>query len=289
MGFAPGGAADTVARTVGAAMARELGQPVVIENRAGAGSSIAAENVAKSPPDGYSLLIASPSSISVNPALNPKLNYRPQDLLPITKITASPLVIAVNPATGITSIKELIAADKKSPGKLNYASAGNGSAPHFGGALFNQVAGTSLVNIPYKGGAPAVASVVAGDTQVTFATPPSVLPMIQAGRLRALAVTSRNRSPLMPEIPDMTEAGLPQYSISFWYGFFVPLGTPPDVVKKLFEATTVAMGRPEVKEALAREGTEVTLSRSPEEFAAFLTEDSKFWARLAKESGATID
>ncbi len=289
VGFAPGGAADTVARTVGAAMSRELGQPVVIENRAGAGSSIAAENVAKSAPDGYSLLIASPSSISVNPALNPKLNYRPQDLLPITKITASPLVIAVNPATGITSVKELIAADKKSPGKLNYASAGNGSAPHFGGALFNQVAGTRLVNIPYKGGAPAVASVVAGDPQVTFATPPSVLPMIQAGRLRALAVTSRDRSPLMPEIPGMSEAGLPQYGISFWYGFFVPLGTPPDIVKKLFEVTTVAMNQAEVKEALAREGTEVTLSRSPEDFAAFLNEDSKFWARLAKESGATID
>ncbi len=289
VGFAPGGAADTVARAVGAAMSRELGQPVVIENRAGAGSSIAAENVAKSAPDGYSLLIASPSSISVNPALNPKLNYRPQDLLPITKITASPLVIAVNPATGITSIKELIAAEKKSPGKLNYASAGNGSAPHFGGALFNQVAGTSIVHIPFKGGAPAVASVVAGDTQVTFATPPSVLPMVQAGRLRALAVTSRDRSPLMPEIPGMSEAGLPQYSISFWYGFFVPLGTPPEIVKKLFEVTTVAMNQPEVKEALAREGTEVTLSRSPEEFAAFLSEDSKFWARLAKESGATID
>jgi len=289
VGFAPGGAADTVARTVGAVMSRELGQPVIIENRAGAGSSIAAENVAKSAPDGYSLLIASPSSISVNPALNPKLNYRPQDLLPITKITAAPLLIVVNPTTGITSVKELIAADKKSPGKLNFASSGNGSAPHFGGALFNQVAGTSLVHIPYKGGAPAVASVVAGDTQVTFATPPSVLPMVQAGRLRALAVTSRDRSPLMPEIPGMSEAGLPQYSISFWYGFFVPLGTPPDIVKKLFEVTTVAMNQAEVKETLAREGTEVTLSRSPEEFAAFLNEDSKFWARLAKESGATID
>ena len=289
VGFAPGGAADTVARTVGAAMSRELGQPVIIENRAGAGSSIAAENVAKSAPDGYSLLIASPSSISVNPALNPKLNYRPQDLLPIAKITAAPLLIVVNPTTGITSVKELIAADKKSPGKLNFASSGNGSAPHFGGALFNQVAGTRLVHIPYKGGAPAVASVVAGDTQVTFATPPSVLPMVQAGRLRALAVTSRDRSPLMPEIPGMSEAGLPQYSISFWYGFFVPLGTPPDIVKKLFEVTTVAMNQAEVKETLAREGTEVTLSRSPEEFAAFLNEDSKFWARLAKESGAAID
>src|SRR5258705_8622547 len=214
VGFAPGGAADNVARTVGAAMSRDLGQPVVIENRAGAGSSIAAENVARSAPDGYTLLIASPSSISVNPALNPKLNYRPQDLLPITKITASPLVIAVNPATGITSIKELIAAEKKSPGKLNYASAGNGSAPHFGGALFNQVAGTSLVHIPFKGGAPAVASVVAGDTQVTFATPPSVLPMIQAGRLRALAVTNRGRFSFFPGNPGMTEVGLPQYSIS---------------------------------------------------------------------------
>jgi tripartite-type tricarboxylate transporter receptor subunit TctC len=289
VGFAPGGAADSVARSVGEALGRELGQPVFIENRAGAGSSIAAENVAKSAPDGYSLLIASPSSISVNPALNPKLNYRPQDLLPITKITASPLVIVVNPATGITSVKELIAAEKKSPGKLNFASAGNGSAPHFGGALFNQVAGTSMVHIPFKGGAPAVASVVAGDTQVTFATPPSVLPMVRAGRLRALAVTSPDRSSLMPEIPGMTEVGLPQYSISFWYGFFVPLATPPDIVKKLFEATAVAMGQPQVKETLAREGTEVTLSRSPEEFAAFLTEDSKFWARLAKESGATID
>ena len=289
VGFAPGGAADTVARSVGEALGRELGQPIVIENRAGAGSSIAAENVARSAPDGYSLLIASPSSISVNPALNPKLNYRPQDLLPITKITASPLVIVVNPATGITSVKELIAADKKSPGKLNFASAGSGSAPHLGGALFNQVAGTRMVNIPYKGGAPAVASVVAGDTQVIFATPPSVITMIKAGRLRALAVTSRERSPLMPEIPGMAEVGLPEYSISFWYGFFVPLGTPPDIVKRLFEATTVAMGKPQVKEVLAREGTEVTLSRSPEEFAAFLTEDSKFWARLAKESGATID
>ena len=289
VGFAPGGAADTVARSVGEALGRELGQPIVIENRAGAGSSIAAENVARSAPDGYSLLIASPSSISVNPALNPKLNYRPQDLLPITKITASPLLIVVNPATGITSVKELIAADKKSPSKLNFASAGSGSAPHLGGALFNQVAGTRMVNIPYKGGAPAVASVVAGDTQVTFATPPSVITMIKAGRLRALAVTSRERSPLMPEIPGMAEVGLPEYSISFWYGFFVPLGTPPDIVKRLFEATTVAMGKPQVKEVLAREGTEVTLSRSPEEFAAFLTEDSKFWARLAKESGATID
>ena len=289
IGFAPGGAADIVARTVGEAMTRLLGQQIVVENRAGAGSSIAADNVAKSPPDGYSLLIASPSSISVNPALDPKLNYRASDLLPITKITASPVLIVVNPATGITSVKELIAAAKKSPGKLNYASAGTGSAPHFGAVLFRRVADIDLVHIPYKGGAPAVMSVVAGDTQVIFATPPSVLPMVRAGRLRALAVTSSERSPLMPDIPGMAEAGLPEYGISFWYGFFVPAGTPPDIVKKLFETITVAMQRPEVKATLAREGTEVTLSRSPEDFAAFLAEDVKLWERLAKESGATID
>jgi len=289
VGFAPGGAADTVARALGEYLGRALGQPIVIENRAGAGSSIAAENVAKSAPDGYSLLIASPSSISVNPALNPKLNYRPSDLLPITKVSASPLLIVVNPATGITSVKELIAAAKKAPGKLNYATSGIGSAPHFGAALFSQITGIEMVHVPFKGGSPAVVSVVAGDTQVIFATPPSVLPMVKAGRLRALAVTHLERSPLMPEVPGMAEAGVPEFSIAFWYGIFVPAGTPPDIVKKLFEATITAAQRPENKATLAREGTEVALSRSPEEFAAFLTEDAKFWVRLAKESGATAD
>lgn len=289
VGFAPGGAADTVARAIGDQLSRVLGQPVVIENRAGAGSSIAAENVAKSAPDGYSVLIASPASISVNPALNPKLGYKPADLVPVTKVSTSPLLIVVNPATGITSVKDLIATAKKQPGKLNYATSGVGSAPHFGAALFSQLTGVEMVHVPFKGGAPAVVSVVAGDTQVTFATPPSVLGMVKGGRLRPLAVTSPERSPLMPEVPGMVEAGLPQYSLSFWYGVFVPVGTPEDVVRTLFNATTTAAQRPEVKAALAREGTEVALSKSPDEFAAFVAEDSKFWVKLAKESGATAD
>jgi tripartite-type tricarboxylate transporter receptor subunit TctC len=289
VGFAPGGAADTVARALGEPLARALGQPIVIENRAGAGSSIAAENVARSPADGYSLLIASPASISVNPALNSKLGYKANDLTPITKVSTSPLLIVVNPATGITSVKELVATAKKEPGKLNYATSGVGSAPHFGAALFSQVAGVDMVHVPFKGGSPAVVSVVAGDTQLSFATPPSVLPMVKAGRLRALAVTNPERSPLMPEVPGMAEAGLPEYSIAFWYGIFAPAATPPEIVKKLFEAITVAAQRPEVKATLAREGTEVALSRSPQEFAAFLVEDAKFWVRLAKESGATAD
>jgi tripartite-type tricarboxylate transporter receptor subunit TctC len=143
--------------------------------------------------------------------------------------------------------------------------------------------------VPFKGGSPAVVSVVAGDTQLSFATPPSVMPMVKAGRLRALAVTSAERSPLMPEVPGMVEAGVPNFSMSFWYGLFVPAGTPPDIVRKLFDATTVAAQRPEYKAALAREGTEVALSKSTDEFAAFLVEDSKFWVKLAKESGATAE
>ena len=289
VGFAPGGAADTVARALGEPLGRALGQPIVIENRAGAGSSIAAENVAHSAPDGYSILIASPASISVNPALNPKLNYKASDLAPITKVSTSPLLIVVNPATGIGSVKELVAAAKKSPGKLNYATSGVGSAPHFGAALFSQVAGVEMVHVPFKGGSPAVVSLVAGDTQVSFATPPSVLPMVKAGRLRALAVTSTERSSLMPDVPGMAESGVPDFSIAFWYGIFAPAGTPPEIVKKLFEAISAAAQRPEVRATLAREGTEIALSRSPEEFASFLSEDAKLWVRLAKESGATAD
>jgi tripartite-type tricarboxylate transporter receptor subunit TctC len=274
---------------VGDALGRALGQPVVIENKAGAGSSIAAEFVSKAAPDGYTLLIASPSSISVNPALNPKLGYSPKDLQPVSKVTSSPLVIAVNPNLGISSIKELVAEAKKFPGKFNYATSGNGSAPHLGAALFGQVAGVQMVHIPFRGGGPAIQSVIAGDTQLTFGTPPSVLPMVQAGRLRGLAISARDRSSLVPDLPGMLEAGLPEYAIEFWYGFFVPAGTPPNVVKILFDATTVALQQPTVKAALAREGTEVSLSSSPEQFGAFLNEDAKFWVKLVKDAGVKSD
>lgn len=289
VGFAPGGAADYVARAVGDPLGRALGQAIVIENKAGAGSSIAAEAVAKSAPDGYTVLIASPSSISVNPALNPKLGYKPSDLSPISKITSSPLVIAAHPGAGIGSVKELIAKARSAPGTLNYATSGNGSAPHLGAALFSQVAGVQMTHIPFRGGAPAIQSVVAGDTQLTFGTPPSVLPMVQAGRLRGLAVSLRERTPLVPDLPGMREAGLPEYGIEFWYGLFVPAGTPQPIVKKLFEAAQAAMQQPAVKAALAREGTEVSLSASPEQFAAFLAEDARFWSKLVKDAGVKMD
>ena len=289
VGFAPGGAADYVARTVSEPLSRALGQAVVVENRVGAGSSIAADFVAKSAPDGYTLLIASPSSISVNPALNPKLGYSAKDLAAVARITASPLVVAVNPKAGIGSIAELVALAKKQPGALNYTSSGNGSAPHLGAVHFSRVAGIEMTHIPYKGGAPAIQSVVAGDTQLTFGTPPSVLPMVQAGRLKALAVTSANRSPLVPDVPGMIESGVPSYSMAFWYGLFVPAGASPDVIKRLFDAVQKVMAEPDVKAALAREGTEVAVSKSTDEFNAFLVEDNRFWARLAREAGVKLE
>jgi tripartite-type tricarboxylate transporter receptor subunit TctC len=289
VGFAPAGAADFVARAMSDAFGKALGQSVIVDNKPGNGSSIAAELVAKAPPDGYTLLIASPSSISVNPALNPSLAYTARDLLPVTKMTTSPLVLAVNPATGIRSVGELIAAAKKDPGKLNYSSSGNGSAPHLGAALFGLLTDTQMTHIPYRGGSLAIQSLMAGDTQVTFGTSPSVLPQAGSGRLLPLAVSTRERSALVPGLPGMKEAGLPDYNLEFWYGMFVPAGTPPAIVKKIHDATVFAMQQPSVKAALAREGTEVSLSGSPEQFSAFLVEDGKFWVNLVKSAKVKVD
>jgi tripartite-type tricarboxylate transporter receptor subunit TctC len=289
IGFAPGGAADYVARNMSDAFGKALGQTVVVDNKPGNGSSIAADLVAKAAPDGHTILIASPSSISVNPALNPKLGYSPKDLLPVTKITTSPLVLAVNPGTGIKSLADLTAAARKDPGKLNYSTSGNGSAPHLGAALFTLLTKTEMTHVPYKGGALAIQSVMAGDTQLTFGTSPSVLPQAGGGKLRAIAVSTRERSPLVPDLPGMREAGLPDYNLEFWYGIFLPVGTPAAVVKKVHDAAVAALQQPGVKAALAREGTEVSLSGSPEQFDKFLVEDGKFWVDLVKAAKVKVE
>jgi tripartite-type tricarboxylate transporter receptor subunit TctC len=295
VGFAPGGAADQVARAYQEPLARELGQPVIVENRAGAGSSIAAEHAAKSPADGYTLLIASPSSILVNPIITPRPGFEPRrDLVPVSKVSSSPLVAAAHASVGAGSLRELIAHAKKNPGKLNYGSSGNGSAPHLAGVLFMRLAGVELVHVPYKGGAPSVQALLAGDIQLSFATPPSVLPHVRSaknpdGRLLALAVTSRERSPLVPGVPGMVEAGLPDYEISFWYGFFFPAGTPREIVRRVFDATLAAARQPAVAKALENGGTEVAASKSPEEFSAFVAEDEKLWARIVKDAGVKAD
>lgn len=289
VGFTPGGAADFTGRVTADAIGKVLGQPIIVENKAGAGSSIAAEYVAKAAPDGYTILIASPSSMSVNPAMNPKKTHNVGNLVPISRITNSPLVLTTNPSMGIQSLKDLVALAKKSPGKLNYATSGNGSAPHLGAVYLRQVTGIDIQHVPYKGGAQAVQAVLAGDVELTFATPPSVLPFIKQNRLKGLAVSTPARSPFAPEIPGMAEAGYPNLNMNFWYGFFAPPGTPPEIVNKLFEATSTALQKPEVRSALAREASEVALSRSPAEFSQFLKEDAKFWEKLVKESGVTPD
>ena len=295
VGFAPGGAADQVARAYQEPLARGLGQPIVIENRPGAGSSIAAEFVAKSPPDGYTLLIASPSSILVNPILTPRPGFEPRrDLLAVSKVSSSPLVAAVHASVGVGTLRELIAYAKQNPGKLNYGSSGNGSAPHLAAVLFTRLAGVDIVHVPFKGGAPSVQALLAGDIQLSFATPPSVLPHLRSaqnpgGRLLALAVTSRERSPLVPGVPGMAEAGLPEYEIGFWYGFFAPAGTPREVAKRVFDATAAAAAQPAVTQILAHAGTETAASKSPEDFAAFIAEDEKLWSRVVKDAGVKAD
>jgi len=290
VGFAPGGAADIISRTMSDPLARALGQSIVVDNKPGAASSLAAEFVARSAPDGYTILIASQSGMIINPIINKNVKYTVErDFSAITQVTTSPLVAAVHPSVPVTTIRELIAEAKKAPGKLNYASSGNGSLPHLAGVLFSALAGVQMVHVPYKSGGQSVQSVLAGDAQLTFATSPSVMPLVQAKRLRGLAVTTRERSPLVAGLPGMEEAGVSNYDISVWYGFFAPAGTPGEVTKRLFDATQIALENAKLKEVLARDGTQIAGSKSPEAFAAFLRKDADAVARMIRDSGAKFD
>ena len=285
LGFPPGGAADFVSRAFQEPLSRTLGQPIVVENRPGAGSSIAAEHVAKSAPDGYTLLIASPSSILVNPLITPKAGFQPlKDLVAVSKVSSSPLILAVNPGIGVNSVKELIALAKKSPGKLNFATSGNGSAPHLAAVLFQRVAGVEMVHVPYKGGAPAVQSVLAGDTQLSFATPPSVLPLVQAGRLRALAILSETRGTAMADLPTAAEAGFPQMTDDTWYGMFVPAATPRDIVDRLNQELRKTLTNPELVKRLDNVGIE-TRTSTPEELGRFVKSESARFGKVIKSAG----
>lgn len=286
VGYAVGGGTDLVARAISPALSIALGQPVIVDNIAGAGGSAGANVVAKAKPDGYTILISSASSVTISPALNTKLGYKQADFAPIAQISLAPLIIAVNKDLGIHSVQDLIKAAKANPGKLNYASSGLGSGPHFAGLLFEQVTGSKLVHIPFRSGGPASLSVMAGDTQLTFATTPTVIQSIRAGKLIGLAVTTKSASPSVPQVPGMLSAGLPDYEILQWNGMFAPAGTPPAILDKLFTALTAAMNTEEVKRVLTAEGTDVFVSASPSAFAAFIKQDNIFWDKLIKERGA---
>ncbi|OGA02400.1 MAG: receptor [Betaproteobacteria bacterium RIFCSPLOWO2_02_FULL_62_17] len=288
--FAPGGAADITARTMNEPLTRALGQTVIIENKPGAGSSLAVDQTAKSTPDGYTVVIASQSGIIVNPIINKNVGYDAEkDLTAIIQVTRSPLVIAVHPSLKARTVSELIAEAKRTAAKLNFATSGNGSLPHLATMIFSGLTGAEMVHVPYKSGGLAVGSVVAGDTHLTFATSPSVMPQVTAGRLRGIAVTTRARSPLVSGLPGMEESGVKGYDVSIWYGFFVAAATPRAVVMRLFDATTQALQNPRLKEIMAKDGTETAGSKSPEDFAAFVRDEARLTAKAIKDSGAKFD
>jgi tripartite-type tricarboxylate transporter receptor subunit TctC len=288
--FAPGGAADIIARAMNEPLNRALGQSVIIENKPGAGSSLAVDQVAKSAPDGYTVVIASQSGIAVNPIINKNVGYDPEkDLAPVIQVTRSPLVIAVHPSLSARTVGELIAEAKKTVGKLNFATSGNGSVPHLATMVFSGLTGAEMVHVPYKSGGLAVASVAAGDTHLTFATSPSVMPQVLAGRLRGIAVTTKARSPLVAGLPGMEESGVNGYDVSIWYGFFVPSATPRPVVMRLFDATNQALRDPKFREIMTKDGTETPGSKSPEEFAAFVRDEVRVTAKAIRDSGAKFD
>ena len=287
VGYPPGGSGDFVTRTVGEAIASEMGVNAVIENRPGAAGNLATEVVVKST-DGATLLVA--SNPYINKALYKKLNYDiEKDLTPITLLGNGPMVIAVHSALPVNSIPELIAHAKKNPGRLNFASSGNGSAPHLAGVLFNSVAEVDIVHIPFKGGAPAVQSVIAGDTQVIYGTSPVVLPQVRGGRIRALAITTQEKSGAIPGIMGMKEAGLPHYNISFSFGLYAPSSWAAADVQRVFEAAFKVLQRTDIRDKLATQGMDPAPNASPADFKAANLREAPMWAQLITASGAKVD
>ena len=287
-GYPPGGSADFLTRLLAEEMTKSLGVVVVAENRPGAGATIASEAVAHSPADGYTLFNATHHSI--NKALYKKLAYNPdKDFVAITRVATGPLVICVKNDLPIKSLRELIAFAKASPGKLFNANSGNGSSPHLAGVDFMSVAGVQFTTVQFKGGGPAAQSIIAGDTDVMFATPPTVIGFIKAGRMRALAITSKNASAAIPGLPGAAEAGLPGYDHTFSFGLYAPTGTPPAILKQLHAAAVKGLMRAEVREKIAAQGMDSTPSASPEAFEAELKVEAPMWERVVRDSGARIE
>lgn len=288
VGYPPGGSGDFLTRLLADEMSKNLGVPVVTENRPGAGASIASDAVAKSPADGYTLLNS--TNHAINKALYKKLPYDPdKDFAAVSRASTGPLVICVNNELPVKTLKELIAYAKANPGKLFAAASGNGSSPHLASVQFEAAAGVKFTTVQFKGGGPAAQSLIAGDTQVMFATAPTVLGFIRGGRMRALAVTTRLASPAIPGIPGAEEAGLPGYDSSFSFGLYVPAGTPAAAIRRLHEAAVKSLAKPEVREKLAIQGMDPTPSASPEAFDAENRAEAPLWERVVRESGARVE
>lgn len=279
--LAPGGGTDISARLVAQRLTDAMGQTFLVDNRPGAGTTLGVELAARAVPDGYTLLVTAPE-FTVNPSLLAKVPYEPsRDFAPIAQFTRGQYFLSVRPTVAAASVKELIALAKSQAGKLNYGSSGNGSANHLAGEMFKQVAGVDLVHVPYKGSGPSVAALLAGEIQVLFSSTTAVLPHVRAGRVRALAVTGAQRSPIAPEVPTVVESGLPQFVVTGWYGMLAPKATPEAIVARL--NAEVNRQLPEIRTRFAELGSEI-VGGTPKQFAEFLREDQSKWAKVIKAS-----
>jgi tripartite-type tricarboxylate transporter receptor subunit TctC len=288
--FPPGGPLDIMARGVSQKLHESWGQPVVVENRPGAGGGIGAELVARSPGDGYTWLMGAVSTHAINPSLYTKVAYDPQkDFVPVALVAQVPNILVVHPSLPIRSVRELIEYAKAKPATLSFGSGSTGSTGHLAGELFKTMAGIEMVHIPYKGGAPAMADLLAGQTQLMFDNLANALAQVKTGKLRALAVTSAKRAPAMPDLPTIAEAGLPGFDLTTWFGVFVPAGTPRELVVKLNGAIGTALASPELTERLAAMGTVPPENNTPEDFAAFVRSEAEKYAKVVKDSGAKVD
>ena len=285
--YAPGGPVDLSARLVAPKLQQALGQPVVVENKPGAGGNIGADYVAKSAPDGYTLVVGAIATHAINPALYPKLPYDPvRDFRHVALLVQVPNVLVVNNDLAARSVPELIALSKAKPGRLDFASGSTGSTGHLASELFKQMTGTYMVHIPYKGAAPAVVDLIAGRVHLMFDNLASALPNIQSGKVRALAVTTISRSAFVPELPTLHEAGLKGFDMTTWWGLMAPAKTPQPVVDRLAREVTRAL--PELGERWRTMGSEIP-SMTPQQFTAFVERERKLYAELVKRSGATVD
>jgi tripartite-type tricarboxylate transporter receptor subunit TctC len=287
--YPPGGPLDTIARLLGQKVSEGVKQPVIVENKPGAGGNIGADFVAKSLADGHTILMGAVATHAINPTLYAKIPYDPvRDFAPITQVASTPNVLVVNPSLPVSSVAELIAHAKANPGKLNFGSGSTGSAGHLAGELFNSLAGVQMTHIPYKGAAPAMRDLIGGQIHLMFDNLASSLTQVRAGRVKALAVTTANRSSLAPELPTVAESGLAGFDISTWFGIFAPAGTPREAITRLHTEFTRALAAPDVREKMLNMGAE-PVGNTPAEFAAFIRAEAGKYARVIKASGARVD
>jgi tripartite-type tricarboxylate transporter receptor subunit TctC len=287
--FTPGGPSDVLSRIVGKKLEQLLGQPFIIENRPGAGGNVAAEQVARAPADGHTLLMGNNSILATNAALYKKINFDPEaDFAPISLIGSQANILVVNPQLPVRTMAELIAHAKANPGKVNYASSGHGAAAHLAAELFKAEAKIDIVHVPYKGAAPALQDVIAGHVQMMFATAASVVPHIQSGQVRALAVTTLKRTAVFPELATVDELGLKGFDATTWHGLVAPSRTPKDVIATLHRATVAALADAAVRKSLGDLGVDI-VGNTPDEFTAYIKAEIPKWTAIVKASGATLD